>query len=131
MLGPLYGGGFVVAFLQIVALYYPAALLLHYVVPRFLPVQNIQKHERNPGDVARDAFNSLGVCRRSLLHSSRSSCLVSGAHGRLRWCPRRSHRGQGRHMDGGGAAAQARLRQPSASCRASPFDRVAAPRTHT
>ena len=59
-LGPLWGGGFVPAFLQLVALYYPAGLLLHCVAPRLLPVKGVQVAPRNEGDVWRDALTSLG-----------------------------------------------------------------------
>ena len=61
MLGPLWGGGFVPAFLQLVALYYPAGLLLHCVAPRLLPVKGVQVAPRNEGDVWRDAVTSLGT----------------------------------------------------------------------
>jgi hypothetical protein len=61
MLGPLWGGGFVPAFLQLVALYYPAGLLLHCVAPKLLPVKGVQVAPRNEGDVWRDAFTSLGA----------------------------------------------------------------------
>jgi hypothetical protein len=60
-LAPLYGGGFTVAFLQIAAVYYASAALLHFVVPRALPVQHIQKEARNPGDLSRDALGSIGA----------------------------------------------------------------------
>ena len=61
MLGPLWGGGFLPAFLQLVALYFPAGLLLHCVAPKLLPVKGVQVAPRNEGDVWRDAFTSLGA----------------------------------------------------------------------
>ncbi len=58
---PLYGGGFLVALSQLTAFYYVTAALLHFVLPAWLPVKGVQVQERTPGDVSRDAFNSLGA----------------------------------------------------------------------
>ena len=58
---PLYGGGFWPAFAQLLAFYYGAGCLLHFVVPSCIPVKNIQKSERASCDVLRDAVYSLGA----------------------------------------------------------------------
>lgn len=61
-MGPvLYGGGFVLAFIQLFVFYYTAGCILHYLVPSIFPVINIQEHEKRPGDVQRDILHSLGV----------------------------------------------------------------------
>lgn len=60
LLGPLYGGGFWVAFRQLVAVYYTAGFLLHYVVPRLFSVKSVQQRKPRPGQVAQEALHSLG-----------------------------------------------------------------------
>jgi hypothetical protein len=57
----LYGGGFSLAIVQLLAFYYTAGCILHYLVPSIFPVVSIQEHERRPGDVQRDCLHSLGV----------------------------------------------------------------------
>ncbi|KAG2483646.1 hypothetical protein HYH03_017522 [Edaphochlamys debaryana] len=57
---PLYGGGFWVAFTQLVVFYYTVGALLHFVVPRIVPVKGIQVQPRKQGDVLRDAIYSIG-----------------------------------------------------------------------
>lgn len=57
---PLYGGGFWVALLQATCVYYAAAIVLHYLVPALFPVKSIQKGDRQPRQVAREACSSLG-----------------------------------------------------------------------
>lgn len=56
----LYGGGYGIALLQISFVYYIACIVIHWLVPRALSVQNIQVHSRQPGQVRREALNSLG-----------------------------------------------------------------------
>lgn len=58
---PLYGGGFWVACMQLVAYYYACGALLHFIVPRVLNVKGIQAQKRKPGEVLRDALCSLGA----------------------------------------------------------------------
>jgi hypothetical protein len=106
-LAPLYGGGFTVAFLQIAALYYASAALLHFVVPRLLPVQPIQQEARNPGDVRRDALGSIGARVATLPPSIAPPARAADAP---RARPRRPDSGEGSHLGAGGAAAPARLR---------------------
>ena len=57
---PLYGGGFTAAFLQLTVFYYTFGVLLHYIVPLISSVKGIQEQPRKPGDVSRDALQSLG-----------------------------------------------------------------------
>lgn len=57
---PLWGGGFVVAFTQLSLFYYSLGAVLHFVLPRLSSVKAIQEQQRRPGEVSRDAFNSLG-----------------------------------------------------------------------
>lgn len=57
---PLYGGGFWVAFSQLILFYYAVGAILHYVLPRILPVKGIQQQARKRGEVLRDAVYSLG-----------------------------------------------------------------------
>lgn len=59
---PLWGGGFLVAFTQLSAFYYSLGALLHFVLPWLCGpyVKGIQEQQRRPGEVSRDAFNSLG-----------------------------------------------------------------------
>ena len=57
---PLWGGGFFVAFTQLSVFYYALGALLHFVLPLLSPVKAIQEQQRKPGEVSRDAFNSLG-----------------------------------------------------------------------
>jgi len=52
--------GFAVAFLQASSVYYLTAILLHYVVPRALPVSSVQKGARKQGQVCREATNCIG-----------------------------------------------------------------------
>ncbi|GFR42198.1 hypothetical protein Agub_g3089 [Astrephomene gubernaculifera] len=59
-LHPLYGGGFWVAMTQLTVFYYIAGAILHFVVPRFVSVKNIQVQSRKQGEVQRDAIYSLG-----------------------------------------------------------------------
>ena len=56
----LYGAGFFVALQQICVVYYVACIFIHWVIPRALPVQNIQVQSRQPGQVRREALASLG-----------------------------------------------------------------------
>lgn len=58
---PLYGGGFLVAALQVSAVYYGTAILLHWLVPQIWSVKSIQVQPRQPGQVAREALFSLGT----------------------------------------------------------------------
>lgn len=60
LLSPLYGGGFLVAFAQLAAFYYPLGVLLHIIVPALLPVRGIQKEPRGAGEPLRDALASIG-----------------------------------------------------------------------
>ncbi|GLC45014.1 hypothetical protein PLESTB_001743700 [Pleodorina starrii] len=57
---PLYGGGFWVAFTQLTVFYYTMGAVLHFVLPRIVPVKAIQAQPRKRGEVLRDAFYSLG-----------------------------------------------------------------------
>lgn len=57
---PLYGGGFWVAFAQACAVYYAAAAVLHYVVPRLVAVASVQVGKPKEGQVAQEAINCLG-----------------------------------------------------------------------
>ena len=57
----LYGGGFLVAALQVSAVYYGTAILLHWLVPQIWSVKSIQVQPRQPGQVAREALYSLGA----------------------------------------------------------------------
>lgn len=59
-LQPLWGGGFLVALCQLSLFYYGLGAVLHWVVPLLGPVQGIQEAPRKPGEVARDAINSIG-----------------------------------------------------------------------
>ena len=56
----LYGAGYFNALLQTSLTYYIACIVLHWVAPRLLDVQSIQVQSRQPGQVRREAFNSLG-----------------------------------------------------------------------
>ena len=56
----LYGGGYINALLQTSFTYYIACIILHWVAPRLLHVESIQVQSRQPGQVRREAFNSLG-----------------------------------------------------------------------
>ncbi|KAG1671699.1 hypothetical protein FOA52_007491 [Chlamydomonas sp. UWO 241] len=56
----LVGGGFLVAYAQVCALYYAAAGLLHVVVPAVVSVKSVQAEARKEGSVQRDALYSLG-----------------------------------------------------------------------
>lgn len=58
---PLYGGGFWVACMQLVAYYYACGAVLHFIVPRVINVKGIQAQKRKPGEVLRDALYSLGA----------------------------------------------------------------------
>eukprot|EP00878_Enallax_costatus_P043173 GHUV01050951.1.p1 GENE.GHUV01050951.1~~GHUV01050951.1.p1 ORF type:complete len:103 (-),score=50.24 GHUV01050951.1:6-314(-) len=62
---PLYGGGFLSAVGQLAAFYYVLGAVLHYVIPAIFNVQGIQEQPRKPGEVSRDAINSIGepACR--------------------------------------------------------------------
>lgn len=57
----LYGGGFLHALVQLMVFYYAGGILLHYVVPRILPIQSVQERERGSSDVSRDSIYSLGA----------------------------------------------------------------------
>ncbi|KAK9827400.1 hypothetical protein WJX81_007445 [Elliptochloris bilobata] len=57
---PLYGGGFTTAALQVAAVYYGVAFLLHCLVPLAVPVKSIQVQPRQPGQASREALYSLG-----------------------------------------------------------------------
>jgi hypothetical protein len=102
-LAPLCGGGFLVAFLQIVALYYPAAILLHYIVPSILPVKTIQVQPRNPGDITRDALGSIGEPGLSLCSPRTPQNWILTVP-RTRCC--RPNSSQGWNLDFSGATAQ-------------------------
>lgn len=82
-LSPLYGGGFWVALVQLCAFYYAVGLAIHYVLPRVLSVKAIQQQPRKPGEVARDAFYSIGgwACERVRAGGSRRR---KGPEGRQR-----------------------------------------------
>jgi hypothetical protein len=68
---PLYGGGFVPAFLQLVFFYYLVGALLHWGVPALFPVQDIQQSQRKRGAVLRDAFYSIGrACMQALVKAT-------------------------------------------------------------
>ena len=60
-LGPLWGGGYWVALRQAAAVYYAAAVVLHYVAPTLLPVRSVQKGQPRQGQVTREALTSLGA----------------------------------------------------------------------
>lgn len=57
---PLYGGGFWVACMQLVAYYYACAAVLHFALPRLISVKGIQAQKRKHGEVLRDAVYSIG-----------------------------------------------------------------------
>eukprot|EP00775_Hariotina_reticulata_P003455 gene3455-3726_t len=59
-MAPLWGGGFLVAFSQLSLFYYVLGAVLHFVVPWLCQVKGIQEQQRRPGEVTRDAVNSLG-----------------------------------------------------------------------
>lgn len=59
-LPPLYGGGFLVALLQVFVVYYGASIAIHWLGPLAFPVKSIQVQPRQPGQVRREAFYSLG-----------------------------------------------------------------------
>jgi hypothetical protein len=59
-LQPLWGGGFLVALCQLSLFYYVLGAVLHWVVPLLGPVRGIQEAPRKPGEVGRDAVNSIG-----------------------------------------------------------------------
>lgn len=75
---PLWGGGFLVAFTQLSVFYYTLGAVLHFVLPWLSQVKGIQEQQRRPGEVSRDAVNSLGAvspsCVRRQQYSS-SSCV--------------------------------------------------------
>lgn len=56
----LYGDGFVVAFLQATTTYFAISILLHFVVPALFNVTSVQKGDQRPGQVIREALQSLG-----------------------------------------------------------------------
>lgn len=51
-----------VALVQLCLVYYAAAILLHYIVPSIKRVRNIQARPPAPGQVRREALQSLGEC---------------------------------------------------------------------
>ncbi|KAI8471949.1 MAG: hypothetical protein J3K34DRAFT_415708 [Monoraphidium minutum] len=57
---PLYGGGFVPAFVQLVLFYYTLGFALHIAIPALFPVKDIQKEPRGGGEPLRDALASIG-----------------------------------------------------------------------
>eukprot|EP00955_Chlamydomonas_euryale_P109957 365969-Chlamydomonas_euryale.AAC.12 len=57
---PFVGGGFIIAYAQLVAFYYAAGALLHFAVPAMMEVKSVQVEARRSGSVARDALYSLG-----------------------------------------------------------------------
>jgi Delta7-sterol 5-desaturase len=59
-LSPLYGQGFLVAYAQLVVVYYLSGALIHLVIPHIFHVKNIQSEGRQYGAVMRDAVYSLG-----------------------------------------------------------------------
>ena len=101
----LYGGGYINALLQTSFTYYIACIVLHWVAPALLPVQNIQVQSRQPGQVTREAIYSLGELPEELMHShgslhvrmhenvSASTSLVTHA------CLCRSHCSEGSCLD--------------------------------
>lgn len=74
---PLYGGGFGPAVGQLVAFYYVTGCIIHFAVPRLIPVQHIQKHARGKHDVWRDALYSLGATPRALEGQADCVCAES------------------------------------------------------
>lgn len=66
----LYGGGYINALLQTACTYYFACIVLHWIAPGILPVQSIQVQSRQPGQITREAFNSLGEASNSIRLSS-------------------------------------------------------------
>lgn len=57
---PLIGGGFWVAFAQVITVYYAAAAFLHLVVPLIVPVRSVQKPgRRRPGQARKEALHSI------------------------------------------------------------------------
>eukprot|EP00873_Tetraselmis_striata_P002859 jgi/Tetstr1/423123/TSEL_013892.t1 len=59
LLGPMFGGGFRVAFTQITVFYYVVAFALHTVVPWIMKPEPLQSKPRKKTDVTRDALYSL------------------------------------------------------------------------
>lgn len=58
----LYGGGYQQAITQVALVYYAACIVLHWIAPWLFPVTSIQVHERQEGQVLREAVYSLGEC---------------------------------------------------------------------
>ena len=59
-LPPLYGQGFMVAYAQLILVYYVCGALIHLVIPHLFHVKTIQSEGRQSGAVVRDAVYSLG-----------------------------------------------------------------------
>lgn len=57
----LYGDGFFAAFAQCCAVYYIGAFLLHWVLPRVFPRPSVRKGTPRPGQVEKEALNSVGA----------------------------------------------------------------------
>ena len=93
---PLYGGGYRVAFMQVLVVYYAAASILHWVVPALVTVHSVEKGRRRPGQVAQEAWDCLGEMPPHQGAVLRVACV--DAHG----C-----RGAGRGQAAGGHAAVA------------------------
>jgi hypothetical protein len=53
-------GRIAAAFAQVSLVYYGAAVLLHYIVPRVIFVKSIQPGERNKDQVLTESLNSIG-----------------------------------------------------------------------
>jgi hypothetical protein len=88
VLPPLVGGGFLVALAQAAVFYYALGALLHWGLPALTRgrLQHIQEAPRKPGEVWRDARNSLGelvacgcrwLSRRRVGGSSRQQSLAT------------------------------------------------------
>jgi hypothetical protein len=118
-LTPLYGGGFWVAYAQLCLFYYSVGALLHFVLPRLVPVHGIQQQPRKRGEVARDAFYSLGECALSALGAASAHHVAEpfqgAASGRLGpacgalMCARRPAGCQGRRVGGRGGPSCPRV----------------------
>jgi hypothetical protein len=73
-LRPLWGGGFLVALCQLSLFYYVLGAVLHWVVPLLGSVKGIQESQRKPGEVARDAVNSIGTWQMQCAALARMPC---------------------------------------------------------
>jgi hypothetical protein len=73
-LWPLWGGGFLVALCQLSLFYYVLGAVLHWLVPLLGSVKGIQEAPRKPGEVARDAVNSIGTWQVQCVALARMPC---------------------------------------------------------